>query len=76
MGNHGYLSFFNTTGSSGHTALFSTSKGGETAGSVAANYIFSSSSKIASLGGETAGSVASSSGGSFSSGGCSFTAIA
>lgn len=75
MGNHGYLSFFNTTGSFGHTALFSSSKGGETAGSVA-NNIFSSSSKVASLGGETAGSVASSSCGSFSGGGCSFTAIA
>ena len=72
MGN--YISFLNTSGNTGHTALFSSSKGGETAGSVA-NNIFSSSTQVASLGGETAGSVAGSFGGSFS-GGCSFTAIA
>ena len=76
MGNN-YISFFNTTGTTGHTALFSTSKGGETAGSVANNGF--SSANVAYIGGETAGSVASSSGSSGSScscGGCSFTAIA
>ena len=75
MGSRCYISLFNTTGQAGHVALFSSSKGGETAGSVANNG-FSSSSSISSFGGETAGSVASSSGGC-SSGGCSsFTAIA
>lgn len=75
MGSRCYIPVFNTNSNAGYTAVFSTSKGGETAGSVA-NNVFSSSTKTAYLGGETAGSVASSSSGGCSSGGCSYTAIA
>lgn len=70
-----YVPIFNISSNGGYVALFSTSKGGETAGSVA-NNISSSSIRTAYIGGETAGSVASSSSGGFSSGGCSYTAIA
>jgi len=75
MGRKGYVSLLNINGSGSPVVLFSTAKGGETAGSVAS--YFNSSSRIAYLGGETAGSVASSSsGGSFSGCCSSFTAIA
>lgn len=76
MGNGKYISLLNSSGSSGHVALFSASKGGETAGSVAYS---SSNTVVAFYGGETAGSVASSyTGGSSSCGSScgSFTAIA
>ena len=67
MGIGNYISLLNSKGISGHMALFSTSKGGETAGSVAYNE--SLHSIITYQGGETAGSVANSfSGGSSSSG--------
>lgn len=72
MGNRNYISLLNSSGSSGHTALFSVSKGGETAGSVAFS---SSSSMFAYYGGETAGSVASSYTGSYSSCGSSCTSF-
>ena len=77
MGNGNYISLLNSSGHSGHVALFSSSKGGETAGSVA--YNSSSKSRFAYYGDETAGSVASSfSGGSSSCGSScgSFSAIA
>ena len=74
-----YVSLINiSSGQTGHTAVFSASRGGgETAGTVASNG-FSSAADISYFGGETAGSVASSSGGSSGGccGGCSFTAIA
>ena len=74
MGNTPCTSLFNRN-SNGYTALFSTSKGGETAGSVA----FGPNGTSIAYGGETAGSIASSfSGGSSSSSGSScgsFTAI-
>ncbi len=77
MGNGIYISLLNSSGMSGHVALFSSSKGGETAGSVA--YNSSSKSRFSYRGGETAGSVANSfSGGSSSCGSScgSFSAIA
>ena len=70
----GYVTLFSHAAFSGHNTVFSVSRGGETAGSVARN-----SSGVSGFGGETAGSVASSFGGSSSgssSGGCSFSAIA
>ncbi len=79
MGSGNYLSLLNLSGMSGHVALFSSSKGGETAGSVAFNSFSSSKSRFSGNGGETAGSVANSfSGGSSSCGSScgSFTAIA
>lgn len=74
MGRSGYLSLLNVSGTNSHVAVFSTSRGGETAGSVASS---GTSLRTAYIGGETAGSVASSSsGGSFSGACSSFTAIA
>ena len=56
MGIGNYISLLNSSGNQGHVALFSSSKGGETAGSVA--YNSSSKSRFSYQGGETAGSVA------------------
>ena len=56
MGIGNYISLLNSSGNQGHVALFSSSKGGETAGSVA--YNSSSKSRFPYQGGETAGSVA------------------
>lgn len=70
-----YVSLLSTNGSTNHTALFSSSKGNETAGSVARTSSYGTSSSINN---ETAGSIASSGTGtsSSSSGGGSFSAIA
>ena len=75
MGSGNYISLLNSNGTSGTFALFSPSKGGETAGSVA--YGSSSlNSGIAYKGGETAGSVAYSGGSSSCGSSCSsFSAI-
>ena len=69
----GYVTLFSNAAFGGNSTVFSVSRGGETAGSVARNH------GASGFGGETAGSVASSSFGSScgsSSGGCSFSAIA
>lgn len=70
----GYVSLFSNSTFGGHNTVFSVSRGGETAGSVARSTYGASG-----MGGETAGSIASSSCGSSSgssSCGCSFSAIA
>ncbi len=75
MGNGTYIPVFNVANMAGYTTVFSTSKGGETAGSVARNGA-STSSGSAFQGGETAGSVACGGSSGGFSGGCSYSAIA
>lgn len=73
MSNGGYTSLINRN-SNGYTALFSPSKGGESAGTIA----FGPNGTSIAYGGESAGTIASSYSGSSSSCGCScgsFTAI-
>ncbi len=72
-----YISLLSTNNGTAHTALFSSSKGNETAGSVASSSLYGGA--YSSIKGETAGSVASSSVGTSSSSsgsGGSFSAIA
>ncbi len=75
MGNGNYISLLSSNNTCGSVVLFSSSKGGETAGSVAF-FSPSSNSGIAYQGGETAGSVAYSSGSSCGTSCGSFSAIA
>ncbi len=74
--NNGYISMLRSPSmGSGHIVLFSSSHGGETAGSIACSSTGSSYSSTSYSSGETAGSVACSSGGSSSCGGGSFSAV-
>jgi hypothetical protein len=72
MINSGYVSLL-SFGNSNRNTTFSTSKGAETAGSVASSQIFGD--RTAYAGAETAGSVARSSS-STSTAGCTFSALA
>ncbi len=78
MGAGNYISLLNSSRTFGYVSLFSSSKGGETAGSIAFGST-AAKSRFSNQGGETAGSVANSFSGGYSScgsSGCSFSAIA